>query len=141
MKKLLIFILLFAGFCSFAQKHDMKSLVLVVDKLDKALINKDSVGLKKILHANLSYGHSNGWVESKRDVIDDLFNGKLSYKQISHKDDQVNIDVNTASVRMVADVDVIFNEKPMQLKLHVLQVWVWNHKHWELFARQSVKIN
>lgn len=121
--------------------QDAKRLSKAVEDFDKALINKDSVVLKQLLNEHISYGHSNGWMQSKNDVINDLFNGKLTYKQISHKDDQVNIEGNTASVRMVANLDVIMDNKPMQFKLSVLQAWIWKNKEWQLFARQSVKLN
>jgi hypothetical protein len=124
----------------FAQSADSKSLNKAVEELDKALIGKDSVSLKKLLNDDLSYGHSNGWIEKKSDVIKDLFNGKLTYKQIDPKIDEIYKEGNTASVRITANLDIVFNDKPLQLKLHILQVWTWKNKHWQLFARQSVKI-
>jgi hypothetical protein len=69
-----------------------------------------------------------------------LFNGKLNYKSISPADEQMVIEGNTASVRMNTVVDIVMEGKPLTLKLKVLQVWIWKNKHWELFARQSVKI-
>jgi hypothetical protein len=38
------------------------------------------------LHNDVSYGHSNGWVETKTNIIKNLYNGKLAYKKIDHKD-------------------------------------------------------
>jgi hypothetical protein len=50
------------------------------------------------------------------------------------------VEGKTASARMTVDVDVLMDGKPMSFKLKVLQVWVWKNKHWQLFARQSVKM-
>ncbi|MFI5195490.1 MAG: nuclear transport factor 2 family protein [Chitinophagales bacterium] len=140
MKYFVTILLLFVSFGVFAQKQDTKSLEQATDNLDKALLKKDTVELKMLLSNELSYGHSNGWIESKREVIDDLFNGKLIYKQISRLSQNVSVDGNVASVRSVADLDVVLNGKPVQLKLSILQVWIWKNKNWVLFARQSVKI-
>ena len=56
-----------------------------VTKLDKALIAKDTVVLKQLLHKDITYGHSNGWVETKTDVIKDLVSGKLAYDKIESR--------------------------------------------------------
>lgn len=138
MKCLVTILLLFISIGGFAQKQ--KDLETSVTDLDKALVNKDSVMLKSLLSDELSYGHSNGWIESKREVIQDLFNGKLTYKQINKQSQVVNVVGKVAAVRVVIDVDVEMNGKAIQLKLSVLQVWVWENKHWVLFARQSTKI-
>lgn len=61
-------------------------LINAVAKLDKALVEKDTIVLKQILHNELSYGHSNAWVESKRDLLKKLYNGKITYSKIENKD-------------------------------------------------------
>jgi ketosteroid isomerase-like protein len=134
----ILILLLFVSFGAFAQKEaDLKNTVLA---LDKALIAKDSVALQGLLDDEVSYGHSNGWIETKRDVIHDLYNGKLTYKQIRQESQSVKVSGKVAYARYVAELDIEMNGKPIQLKLSVLQVWVWKNKHWTLFARQSTKV-
>lgn len=140
MKYVIVILLLLVGVSAFAQKADSKSLAKAVADFDKALINKDSVALNHLLNNDLQYGHSNGWIETKRDVIADLFNGKLIYKTIVPQSPEIKMEGKTAAVRTTSDIDVLLDGKPMAFKLKVLQVWVWKNKHWELFARQSVKI-
>jgi len=138
--KYLFVILLFISIGAYAQKPDIIGVEEAVGKLDQALLKRDSVALKTLLSNELSYGHSNGWIESKWEVMDDLYNGKLIYKKIDRQLQNSHIDGNIASIRMNTDVEVELNGKPMTLKLSVLQVWIWRNKHWELFARQSVKM-
>ena len=107
---------------------------------DKALVARDSAELNKLLNEDLSYGHSNGWIESKKELVADLYNGKLTYKEIKSGDHQVKIEGATAYVRTNAEIDCVMEGKPLEFKLKVLQVWIWKNKHWELFARQSVKM-
>ena len=140
MKYVLVILSLLASVSAFAQKADSKSLTKAIADFDKALINKDSVVLSHLLNNDLQYGHSNGWIETKSDVIADLFNGKLNYKTIVPQSPEIKMEGNTAAVRTTSDIDVLLEGKPMTFKLKVLQVWVWKNKHWELFARQSVKI-
>ena len=139
MRLIIYILLLFVNTGAFAQGPDVKGLGHSVADLDKALIGKDSVALKWVLSDDVSYGHSNGWVETKREMISDLFNGKLSYNRIVPSKPEIVTNGSVASVRMVADIDVMMEGKPMSFKLKVLQVWVWDNEHWRLFARQSVK--
>lgn len=122
------------------QKADVKSVEAAVAAFDKALLGKDSSSLKSLLSDKLNYGHSNGWIQTKRNVIDDLYNGKLVYQKINAQTPEVVMEGSTAAARMQADIDVLLDGKPMQFRLKVLQVWVSTNKHWKLLARQSVKV-
>ncbi|MEJ7672464.1 MAG: nuclear transport factor 2 family protein [Chitinophagaceae bacterium] len=70
-----------------------------VTKLDKALIAKDTVILKQLLNNAVSYGHSNGWVETKAEVIKDLVTQKLTYYKIDTKDVKWTVINNVATLR------------------------------------------
>lgn len=122
------------GFCQ------TSFLSAAAEKLDKALVAKDTVTLKQLLHKNVSYGHSNGWVETKEDVIKDLVNGKLVYSKIVSKDFKWTVDKEWASLRTTAKVEVTMNGNKLDLNLHVLQVWWKTNKGWQLIARQSTKL-
>lgn len=138
--RLLFVIFLLIPVIGFARKQDKKSISNAISSFDAALVTKDSVALRTLLHDELRYGHSNGWIETKNDVIGDLFNGKLTYKKIKAQEPEIVMEGNTASARTTVDIDVVLDGKPMNFNLKVLQVWVWKNKRWELFARQSVKI-
>ena len=141
MKYLILIALLVTGLNAFCQ---MPNINRAITGLDKALVDKDTVQLKKYLAGNVTYGHSNGWIQSRKDIIDDLYNGKLSYKNIESKVDELSVSRNTAFVRSTNTVEVEMAGKVMKFKLKVLQVWMLvdgrNTEEWQLFARQSVKI-
>lgn len=140
MRYLFTILLLCAGLSVYAQKPDGKGLLDAAVAFDKALVTRDSAELNKLLNNDLSYGHSNGWIQSKKEVIADLFNGKLTYKEIKTRDHQVKIEGATAYLRTNTEIECVLENKPLEFKLKVLQVWIWKNKHWELFARQSVKM-
>ncbi|MBE2289674.1 MAG: nuclear transport factor 2 family protein [Chitinophagaceae bacterium] len=137
-----LFAILFVVCCSaaMAQQPDYGSLSHSIADFDKALESRDSVALKWLLHEKTSYGHSNGWVETKREVIEDLYNGKLVYKKIAATKPDVKTSGTVASARSIADIDAVLDGKFMSFKLKVLQVWLWENDHWTLFARQSVPV-
>lgn len=132
-----LFLLLFVSVLAFGQTEFLKD---AVSKLDVALVKKDTVTLKKLLHPKLSYGHSNGWVENKAEVISDLFNGKLTYLKMESRNYQWQAMKEWASVRSTAKVSYKVDGKNGEMELHVLQVWIKTNKGWQLFARQATKI-
>jgi hypothetical protein len=111
-----------------------------VAKLNKALIAKDTVVLKQLLHRDATYGHSNGWVETKADVINDLVTGKLTYSKIDTKNVKWIVNNNVATIRNSSEISFELDGKPGELHLHVVQVWLKTNKGWQLLARQSTKI-
>jgi hypothetical protein len=137
MKLRITILVLFISSFSFGQTSFLKD---AVSKLDKALMEKDTATLKQLLHKNLTYGHSNGWVETKDDVIKDLGSGKLVYHTIKSDSITWKTDANWASMRSKTTVEVSLNSNRMELNLHILEVWLKTNKGWQLIARQSTKL-
>jgi hypothetical protein len=140
MRLLLFIILSLCGPAVWAQQPDYGSLSHAVSDFDKALETRDSVALKWLLNEKLQYGHSNGWIETKKELIEDLYNGKLIYKKIEATKPEITSSGNTVATRSIANIDAVMDGKFMSFRLKVLQVWVWEEGHWVLFARQSVSV-
>lgn len=141
MKQLQILILLLSlAVGCFAQQPDYAGINHAIQDFDKALESKDSVALNWLLSDKLIYGHSNGWTETKREVIEDLYNGKLTYKKVLTGGIVTKTNGNVAAVRSEADIDAVMGGKLLSFKLKVLQTWIWENEHWVLFARQSVSV-
>jgi len=141
MKHLFTICLLFASAISFAQV-DSISLKQAMSDLDKALMTKDEKALVQLLHPQVSYGHSNGWVQNKTDIINDLKSGKLIYDKIENTTvNIVAINNNWATVRTSTNATGRSTTIPtFELKLHVLQVWLKTKVGWQLLARQGTKL-
>jgi hypothetical protein len=141
MKHLFTICLLFVGAISFAQV-DSVSLKQAMSDLDKALVTRDEKALVQLLHTEVSYGHSNGWVQNKTDIINDLKSGKLIYDKIENTNvNIVAITNNWATVRTSTNATGRSTTVPtFELKLHVLQVWLKTKSGWQLLARQSTKL-
>ena len=138
MKKLLT--ILFFFFVAFANAQtDEEKLITTVKEFHQALVKKNTVSINQQTDKALSYGHSNGWVETKADVIKDLETGYISYQ--AYKEDSISVLINgtMANVRFVADITATMKEAPVTYHLKVLEVWVKKGKRWVLFARQAVK--
>ncbi len=141
MRVVLFILLLFICGTSMAQADSLR-LKSTLLQLDKALVEKDSLVLSRLLNKKLSFGHSNGWVQTKPEVWPDFASGKLEYKKINTTSIEiVSIDRKKAVLRTNAEVAGKAGENEFAINLHMLQVWVKEKKGWQLLARQSTKLN
>lgn len=131
--------LFFAGV--FAQTVEDAKLITTVKEFHQALVTKNTVSLNQQTDKALSYGHSNGWVQSKKDLIKDFERGFISYQSFKEDSITVLINDNVANVRFVADIKATLGgiTTVNNYNLKVLEVWVKKGKRWVLFARQAVK--
>lgn len=138
MKKILIIALLLPALAGHAQTEEEK-LVTTLKEFHQALVNKNTVSINQQTDKALSYGHSNGWVETKTDMIKDLETGYVEYHSFKEDSIQVVINGNVAHARFVADLNVSLKGASSAFHLRVLEVWVKKGKRWILFARQAIK--
>ena len=139
MKLLLTITILFTSLVICAQP-DSISLKVAMQKLDKAMMQKDETTLQILLHKDVSYGHSNGWIQSRSDVLNDFKTGKRVYNKIENTSSSLlSINKKWATVKTNTNADGAVNGTAFKLTLHVMQVWMRTKKGWQLFARQSAK--
>lgn len=132
--------ILFFFLVAFASAQtDEEKLTTTVKEFHQALVNKNTVSINQQTDKALSYGHSNGWVETKTEMIKNLETGYISYQ--AYKEDSIAVLINgtMANVRFVADITATMKETRGNFHLKVLEVWVKKGKRWVLFARQAVK--
>lgn len=138
MKKLLIIVLLISTVVANAQTDEEK-LTSTLKEFHQSLVKKNTVSINRQTDKALSYGHSNGWVETKTDMIKNLETGYMNYNSYKEDSIQVVINGNVAHARFVADIIATLNGKDGNFHLKVLEVWVRKGKRWLLFARQAVR--
>lgn len=135
MRWLMAIVLFFSGFLAIAQQETN-----VVQRMKEfhELMVKGSSSVKQYLDDSLSYGHSNGWIENKKDFIFDL-GSRIDYHSI--KEDSIHAGVNgkVAHIRFIGLFDATLDGKQNQFRLRVLEIWVKKKKGWKIFARQAVR--
>ena len=140
MKFLLTLSFLAVSFSGIAQATDEEKLIATVKEFHIALVKKNTVSINQQTDKALSYGHSNGWIQTKTDVIKDFERGYISYQSFREDSITVSMNDNMANVRFVADITATLNGTTINnYHLRVLEVWVKKSKRWVLFARQAVK--
>ncbi len=121
-----------------AQTDEVK-LTSTLKEFHQALVNKNTASINQQTDKALSYGHSNGWVETKKELIEHLENGYLVYNSIREDSIKVEVNGNVAHARFIADINATMSGKEFMFQLRVLEVWVKKGKRWVLFARQAVR--
>lgn len=133
-----LFFILFAT-DSFSQTSDEVKLVNAVKDFHLALVRKNTISINQQTDKALTYGHSNGWVETKIELMNHLETGKMVYKTFTEDSLQVQMNGNMANVRFNAIINGELNGIPGTYNLKVLEVWVKKGNRWLLFARQGIK--
>ena len=138
MRLFFLILLAFVTTGLFAQEEEAK-LTTTIKEFHQALVQKNTVSINQQTDKALSYGHSNGWIETKEDVIKDLETGLIVYH--SYKEDSLNITMNgaMANARFVADISATLRGNTTNFHLKVLEIWVKKGKRWLLFARQAIR--
>jgi hypothetical protein len=126
----------------FAQNSkSMTEVTNAVEQLRKAMVDADGAALDKLTSSELSYGHSSGKVQTKKEFVDDLVSGTSDFVSIDLTEQTIKVVDNTAIVRHI--LSAATNDKGKgagTVKIGILLVWVKNKAQWQLLARQAVKI-
>jgi hypothetical protein len=141
MKTLLLFIFVLPVFAS-AQVGDSKQQMQVMMKmasLRQSLLNKDTATLSRLLADNVTYGHTNGMIQSKGELVQDIANGNQQYQAINLAGLNVTVYNDAATVNLDATIKMIYHGKLLDFKMKALFVWIKQSGEWKLVARQSVK--
>jgi ketosteroid isomerase-like protein len=139
--KLLIvaFALLFVAQYAEAQTKDEKAIAESVETLRNAMINADAVILDKIIAEELSYGHSGGNIENKKEFVESLTSGKSDFITMDLTVQTIKVVGKTALVRHKLSAQTNNAGVAATINLFVLLVWQKQGGVWKLLARQAAK--
>ena len=143
MKKTIFFValLLLTSIVTFAQSADEKTVGEAVEKLKKAIVDADEAVLNKLTSPMLSYGHSNGLLEDKKEFIRAITSGESHFTRLDISEQTVTISGDLAIVRHKLAGDTANKGKdPGQVKLGVLYAWQKVKGNWLLMGRQAYKL-
>ncbi|GCD78379.1 hypothetical protein JCM31826_18610 [Thermaurantimonas aggregans] len=101
--------------------------------------NLDSLSL--LLHPKLQYIHSNGWIESRDEVLDNIRSGKLIYRQVDIKSTSVHQRGKNAIVKGEGTFHVTLDGKDLSIPLSYEENYLKSRKGWQLIYRKSQRIS
>jgi len=139
-RSLILFVFILINSLLSAQSKGEKAVADCVESLRQAMVSADGNTLDELTAEKLSYGHSNGLIENKKEYIRKITSGENVYVKLNHSNQSVSISGDAAIVRLQFQAETIADGKPGASKLYVLMVWQKQGKKWKLLARQGVKI-
>jgi len=135
-----IAILLTVSLTMFAQNDAEKQVANTIEQLRKAMVDADSAQLVNLTAPALSYGHSSGKVQNKKEFIEKIVDGSSDFVTMDLTEQTITISDNIAIVRHRLDAKTNDAGKPGEVHLYILLIWQKQKTGWKLLARQAVKI-
>jgi ketosteroid isomerase-like protein len=105
-----------------------------------AMQEVDVATLNEILSDDLTYTHSNGWQQTKAEVIGVLGSGELKYLSITTRDLKVRVYGESAVVTGHAMVRIKARGEEETLNICYLDVYVKQEGRWQMVAWQSARV-
>lgn len=136
----LLIIVTFLGVILFAQSKKENQVVEANEQLRKAMVDADKAQLEKLVSEKLSYGHSGGHIDDKKEFVEKITSGKSDFVTIDLTEQTVSVSCKTAIVRHILTAKTNDGGKPGEVHLRVMLVWQKMAGKWKLLARQAVKI-
>lgn len=122
---------------SLAQSDQEKAVLLLSAKKFDWLIRKQADSLERMLDARVQYVHSNGWIQNKKEVLDDLRSGKLVYEKVTIKEASARLYGTTAIVNGLGTFEGINSGTAFRMDLRYTEVYVQTSGGWVLASRHS----
>ncbi|WP_147473886.1 hypothetical protein [Chryseobacterium nematophagum] len=145
MKKFLLFVLFFFLMVCNGQKKktlcDQSELIERIHLLDSYMQNNDAK-IVDLLCAEVSFGHSNGWVQRLNNFKEDFTSQKIRYNKIIQTEiSECKEYKKVVSIRRKVKVSGTYKNQDFEMVLALLEIWRKEKSVWKLWSRQSIKIN
>ena len=106
----------------------------------RAMIKVDIASLDRILADDLTYTHTNGWLQTKEELMSSLKSNELNYKSAITNDVVVRTYGTSAVVTGTALMKVESQEQEYNLRIRFIDVYVKKGGNWQMVAWQSTRI-
>ena len=86
------------------------------------------------------YVHSNGWTQTKQEMIEDFISGKLSYERVDVSEASVRLYENTAIVNGKGKFSGFINKSAFALDLLYTEIYIKKGNRWLLASRHANRL-
>jgi hypothetical protein len=123
-----------------AQGGDEAAVAQGVETLRKAQLEADRAKLAQVTSDQVSYGHSDGRVETKEQFINGVMTRKQLVKSLTFPDLKLSVVGNAAIVRHIYLAESELDGKATTTRIGALQLWQKQDGAWTLLARQGFRL-
>jgi ketosteroid isomerase-like protein len=123
-----------------AQGGDEAAIAQSVETLREGQLKADRAKLEQVTSAQVSYGHSDGRVETKEQFIHGVMTRKQTVKSLAFPELKIAVVGNAAVARHIYLSESELDGKQTTTKIGALQVWQKQDGGWRLLARQGFRL-
>ncbi|HEY2994973.1 MAG TPA: nuclear transport factor 2 family protein [Methylomirabilota bacterium] len=123
-----------------AQGADESAVTESVETLRRGILEADRAKLAQVTSDHISYGHSDGRVQSKEEFIKGVLTRKQVVKSLAFPDLKVSVVGPSAIVRHIYLAESELDGKATTTRIGALQVWHKQDGGWRLLARQGFRL-
>ena len=123
-----------------ADAADEAAVAQAVEALRKGLLEADRTKLEQVAAVQISYGHSDGRVETKEQFIHGVMTRKQTVKSLAFPELKVAVVGNAAVARHIYLAESELEGKQTTTRIGALQVWQKQDGGWKLLARQGFRL-
>jgi ketosteroid isomerase-like protein len=131
---------LLLGSASRADASDEAAVAERVEMLREGIFKQDKAKLDQVTAPQISYGHSDGRVESKDQFITAVANRKATVKSLAFPELKIAVTGDAAVARHIYLSESELDGKVTHTKIGALQVWQKQNGTWKLLARQGFRL-
>ena len=128
------------GGVSGADASDEAAVAEAVETLREGQLSADRSKLEKVTAAQVSYGHSDGRVDTREVFINGVMTRKQTVKSLAFPELKLAVVGNNAIVRHIFLAESELDGKATTTKIGALQVWQKQDGGWKLLARQGFRL-
>lgn len=137
MKKLIFYILTLLSLNAFGQKSEAKSIIMLSQKKNQLMIDKDTNALKKIFTEDIKYIHSNGKIDNLSSLLNSI--GRKENKIFRQDLSQPEVRLKNKVAILVGNLafSAVNKENKLEYDLVITEVWLKKKKKWVLWTRHA----
>ena len=139
MRTIFLMISLFFSFSVVGQSKEETEIMNLAKKKFRWMIEKKIDSLSVLTDERLSYIHSNGWIQTKKDFIED-FSGKLIYHDIQVVELYSRVYRRSAVVTGKGHFTVSLNGNRLEVDLLFTEVYIRSGGKWKLVSRHANRL-
>ena len=102
------------------------------------MIAADTKTIREYAMTDLSFGHSNGHIQTVDEFVETVESGEEVFKRVDYTDRETRITGDTAMERHHFSADIVYKGKLMKFELEIVEIWK-KTDHWRLAVRQAYK--
>ncbi|MBM3176466.1 MAG: nuclear transport factor 2 family protein [Bacteroidetes bacterium] len=124
----------------FAQDKDEAQILALSKRKFEWMKSAKLDSLNALVDDRLSYIHSNGWVQTKREFLDDFTNGKLVYHDVVVSEANARVYKGSAVVTGKGQFTTTMNNNRTSVSLMFTEVYIKEKGNWKLVSRHANRL-